>query len=195
MKILKNIILTFLLLGSVASSFGQTVFGGGGTKMGATNCYACVSVLSSNNGTPLVTYINATSDLASSSITFYSVTNVADITAASFGNTNYVTSTNNFGVAGQIVLLRHFATDTYEKLQVSSVTQTNQLLGAWTSTVAAAAGDRIYALTPAGTIPVGAATVSVVGSGVYAGQKGYPLYCEISGTSSCNLNAITATYQ
>jgi hypothetical protein len=63
-------------------------------------------------------------------------------------------------------------------------------------TTAIASGDEIWPMTTAGFIPCGAATtLSLVGNGIYSGQPGKPLLLEVDGTSSCQINAVSATFR
>jgi hypothetical protein len=193
------LVTALLLMGAAAFAVPPAIsmFAGTGTDVGTTLCYAVVSANGSSGDTAVVTYLNATSDLGGSVIKFYTVTDPARATGANTTVTLAVAATNTAAWAdGGIVVIRHMATDTYERRILaapwSTATTNLKLTAAPTTTMAA--GDLIYLGTAAGTIPVGAATKELTGDGIYCGQRGKPLLVEIDGTSLCQINAVCAKY-
>ena len=187
-------VLSLLALTAFGAPEEKVVFAGGGTDVGNTICYAVVSAASANGGTPVVTYLNATSDLSSSKVTFYTYGTNTFVNAAQPGTTFIPVNATNGFVNGDVIVIRHVATDTYEKRILTTFTTNGVLVVTAAPTVATAAGDVIYRVSAAGSIPVGAATLALTGEGIYAGEKGKPLLLEVDGTSTCQLNAVCAKY-
>ena len=113
---MKNIIISImalmLLTASAFAGQGYTQFSTGGNKFltsAATN-YVVITDDSKNGGDPVVTYVNATSDLTSAVLQWYNTTNA--VTCSLGGTTNptsttfYVNSTNGF-VAGDLLVIEH----------------------------------------------------------------------------------------
>lgn len=165
----------------------------GGTDVGNTLCYAVISAHSANAGAPVVTYLNATSDLSSSKVQFYTCGATVPVTGANTTTTIPATTNNASGwVANGIIVIQHIATDTYERRIISSVTSSNVVVTV-APTAATAAGDKMWLATTAGSIPCGATTLIITGD-CYAGQPQKPLLLEVDGTSSCQINAVAAKY-
>lgn len=185
-----------MVIGTACAQQELSVWAGGGTDVGTTLCYTVVSANSKNNAQPVLTYISYSSDKAASALTFYNITNAPAAVSGANATTNVpVIRTNGF-TAGDIVVLRHKATDTYERRIVGTFYTNNSVPVTVAPTVATAAGDILYkcVTTGAGTIPIGATTNSINGPGIYAGQRGLPLLIDLDGTSAVQINAATATY-
>ena len=166
----------------------------GGVGAGTTNSYAVISAVSVRGGAPVVTYVDATSDLAGSVIQSYRVAYIMPVNLTNSSTNLYVTVPKGADKAG-VVLVRHLATDTYERLYCT----TNGLTGTNVATTVAPAeevipNDYVYFMSAAGKIPCGATNVWRSGPGIFAGQRDLPLLIEINGTSACSLNALTAGY-
>lgn len=170
------------------------VYATGGTDVSTTLCYAVISAYSVNGGSPVVTYLDATSDKAGSVVQFYSSSAPINVTGSS-STTNLACSTNGIvGVASNAVLvIQHTSTDTYERRIAYLVGPTNVAVSA-TFDSAVAAGDKIWLQTAKGSIPVGNASISKLGDGIYSGTPGRPLLLEVDGTSACQINAANAKY-
>jgi len=168
-------------------------FAGGGTDVGTNLCYAVVSANGKDQGTPVVTFLSATSDLSSSAVTFYSAGTPTYANYVSTTTSCPVASTNGFA-ANDVIIIRHVAADTYERRIVDTFTSATNLTVTVAPTTALAVGDLVYKATAGGTIPVGNTTLTLNGAGIYAGQKGKPLLLEVNGTSACQVNAVAATY-
>lgn len=201
LKTMKKLISTLLVLAVVclpAQLFAQSGLKStatGGTDVGTTLCYAVISANGNNQSAPVLTYLNATSDKAASVVQFYTAgTPVRADVASSTTNLVVASGDTNGFAANDVVIIRHLATDTYERrILTPNTTATNlNLTVAPTTTVAV--GDLIYKATAAGSIPVGNATKELVGPGIYAGQRGKPLLLEVDGTSACQINAVAASY-
>ena len=173
---------------------------------GATNAGTLATVIigahSVNNGTPVVTSINATTDKSTANVQFYKV--LRQVNAKYATNSTVVISvdsTNGFA-SGDVIIIRHIGNDGYEKRTLTTMTSATNL----TTTAApytTVPGDIIYGVTTtgAGKIPVvtntvatGPYIVSLSGTAIYAGQKGCPLLIEIDATTTGTINYATATY-
>lgn len=199
MKINKNLFLIagMALLATSVFAADLTYWSGGGTDVGNTLCYTVVS-RSGVKPTPVLTYLNATSDKAASVVQFYnagvpvaaSLTNSTTSIFVSITNANTAFTTN-----GGIIIINHVATDTYERRILTGGGTGTNLVVTVAPTSAVLPKDLIYQATTAGSIPVGAANLSLVGPGIYSGTPGRPLLLEVDGTSACQLNAAAADYK
>lgn len=171
------------------------VYATGGTIVGSGTNYAVISAHSVNGGAPVITYLNATGDSATNRVLFYSASVPQAITNVNSTVTLPVTTNINGFVAGAIVIIRHVAADTYERRVISSVTTSTVVLTV-APTSATATGDQLYLATPAGYIPVGVATLSLTGPGIYSGQRQRPLLLDIQSVTGTNatINAVAAEY-
>lgn len=205
---------------------GYTQYSTGGAKYNNTSStnYAVITTESKTGGEPIVTYLNATSDLSSSVVQFYISTNkCTSVFAPGFTNTTtiyYVNSTNLF-VPGDLVVIEHMnATNTYNipssyemgflstfgAAVATNVVNSGGATGSYTNYVytmtnAVAAvspiqiGDNIYQMTKGGNIPVGATTITPSSAGgLYSGRRGSPLLMVLTGTSACTINAASAQF-
>ncbi len=184
---------TLLAVGLCAlglSAFGDSnLVSGVGTGTGASNSVYVVTA--ARGGTPVVEYLNATTDKAGSEVQFWTAGTGVLVSLGSVSGTNLV-SAGGF-TAADTVLIRAVGADLYQKATVSSATATNLVLTG-TLTSALSAGDVVYKLTAGAKIPVGAATISVLGP-CYAGQPGLPLALSIvvATTNTCSINLVTAS--
>lgn len=198
----KTSILTAVLLALVITpAFAVdelAVWAGGGTDVSTNLCYSVVSANSKNQGSPVLTYLNATSDKAGSVVQFYTA---GQPVVANDTNTtvtipvNVSNSSNYFNANGGIIVIQHKATDTYERRVLTTFTGTTNIVVTVAPTTTVAIGDIIWPMTAAGSIPVGNATLTLgPGDGIYCGQKMKPLLMEIDGTSACQINAAAAKF-
>jgi hypothetical protein len=167
-------------------TFSQT-----STDIGATNSHVIISA--NGPGSAQVDYVSVTSDKAGSQLLFYTASTGIPITLATNASQAvvYAVGTGNFS-ANDKVVLRHVATDTYERLVVSSVAATTVTFTA-NPTAATVAGDIIYKMTAGAYVPVGAATKEIIGTS-YIGQLSKPIYVEIDGTSASQINLISGVF-
>jgi len=198
MKIKNILSVLFLVVLALLPAMVQAVdeipfFAGGGTDVGTTLCYAVVSANGKNQGVPVVTYVNATSDKAGSIIQFYNITTSTAANVVSTSTALPVTSTNGFA-SGDIIVIRHLLDDTYERRILTTFTTATNLVTTVAPTVALVVGDIVYRAATAGFIPVGSATLQIVGDGIYAGQPGKPLLLEVDCTSAGQINAVAAKF-
>ncbi len=166
---------------------GYTSFGTGCTKLGTTNVYAVISQESANNGTPNVTYVNATSDTAATVVQFWQITNYVDCVSNNaqvlyFNGTNTATgnlNTNLLMTVNAVFCLHHVANDTYEYLTQSNVLIQGEIFTTNTYTTSAGVGGGTVTntvITPQGYIGLRYAPVNAV-------QNGDRLYlCSPGGT-------------
>lgn len=195
----KTLIAALISMGLTAVSQAQlidpsTVWAGAGTDVGVTLCYTVVSANSANGGTPVVTYLNATADNATNWIQFYQTSKAPAVCVNSNVTVQIpVASTNGFG-AGNIVIIRHKLNDVYERRVVDTFTLATNINVTVAPSFTVQPGDFIYKCSTNGSIPVGAATKELNGSGIYSGQKGLPMLIEVNGALSCQLNSAAARY-
>lgn len=170
-------------------------FGVGSTNGATTLSWAIVSARSANNGTPAVSYINATSDKSTSKVQFYKVTAQAVAQLTNSTTTLYVRGTNGFA-SGDAVVIRHIADDSYEKRTLTSNSASTNLVVTAAPLGAVTQGDIIYKVvtTGAGSIPCGSATITPSGTYLYVGQQGKPLLVELDATTSGTLNVVGGVY-
>lgn len=173
---------------------GLAVWAGGGTDVGTTLCYTVVSANGRNGQAPVLTYLSATADNATNTVKFYTVGAPARCVTTNTTVTIPVASTNGFG-SGDIVVIRHHLTDTYERRVLDTLTISTNLVTTVAPGESVVPGDLIYKATYSGAfIPVGNATIGLAGNGLYAGQAGKPLLLEVTGAAACQVNAACANY-
>lgn len=189
----KLLVAAFAMLALGWPAEAQT-FSGGGTDVSTNLNYYIVTARGA--GTARINFISATSDKAGSLVTFHTSGAPVTVTAAGAA-TNTVTAvgTGNFAAA-DVVVVRRAVADTYERAVVDSVTATNITftanLGGTT-----AAGDLLYKASTNAAIPVGNATVTLNagGGGLYNGREGRPILVSLDGTSACQINTISGTFE
>lgn len=205
-KLSTLIITALLVLGMVAPALAvdpKQFFSSGGTAVSTTLSYAVVSAYSANGGTPVVKFLSLDSDKAASKLQFYTVTAPTTANYVSTTTSLPVASTNGF-VVNDIIVIRHQATDTYERRVITTFTSATNLTVTSAPTVALAVGDMVYDATAAGFITYGIihsegmGTNTIVapgGGGIYSGQPGMPLLMEIDCTALGHINAVHASYE
>lgn len=161
------------------------------TDIGATNSHVIVSA--NGPGSAQVDYVSVTSDKAASQLLFYTASTGIPVTLATNASQAvvYVAGTGNFA-ANDKVVLRHVASDTYERLVVSAVAATTTTFTA-NPTAATVAGDIVYKMTAGPAIPVGNATVTI-SVPFYYGQASKPIYAEVDGTAASQINLISGKF-
>lgn len=177
----------------------QTAFSVSTTNPATTLSYLVVSERSANGGTPAVTYLTAGSDLASSQVTTYKVTHVVGAQYATNATTTLsVNNTNGFS-SGDVIIIRHYLNDTYEKRILTTMTGSTNLVLTAAPVAAVIPGDTIYRVVTSGAqnIPWGATTNSVgggAGGPIIVGQRGLPLLMEINATSTAGRLSCAGVY-
>lgn len=167
-------------------TFSQT-----STDIGATNSHVIISA--NGPGSAQVDYVSVTSDKAGSLLLFYTASTGIPITLATNASQAvvYAAGTGNFA-ANDKVVLRHVATDTYDRLVVSAVAAgTTTFTG--NPSAATVAGDIVYKMTAGPALPVGAATLTIAVP-FYYGQASKPIYAEVDGTSASQINLISGKF-
>lgn len=171
-------------------------FGGGSLSNSAI-----IGAFTKNGGAPVLTFLNASALHASATVQFYSCTNFTDAKEATTNvRTNYVGSTNGFSV-NTVVVVRHLATDTYERLVMAPPNTTNIVFASDPATPLAV-GDLIYQQTAGGTIQVATNnvannfTINLLGDGIYSGTPGRPLLidCITAVGTNGQIKAVSAKF-
>jgi hypothetical protein len=165
---------------------------GTGTDVSTTLCYYAFS--SKGAGTPVIKYLNVTSDKASSVVQFYTAGSSILVTNSVIAGTNTIllTGTTSGFQTNDVIVIRSVSNDTYQRTSVSQVAA-GSIVTAQNTAFALAAGDVIYRMSTAGAIPVGNATVTITGA-CYSGARDKPLLLEVDGTSACQINAVYAEW-
>ena len=173
----------FLLTALCASAQVATTFSGSGVySTGAASNYI---VSARGSGAPVITYLNCTGGNADNVATFYSV---SGLTVATSTNTTVVipvNGTNNFA-SGTVIVIRHLANDTYERRVLTTMTTATEMTTTVAPTTAVAAGDIIYAMTSAGTLPIGTSKEVIASGGCWFGTANMPILIQTSGTTVTN---------
>lgn len=191
-----GVVLASLALSAYSQNAGLTGVSIGGTVVSGALNYAVISAYSATGLPAKVTHIDGTSDLATSKFLFYSVPAYCGITNTNTTVTIPVNQTNGFA-ANDIVVLRHVATDTYERRVITSLVS-NSIVLTVAPTVAVRNGDIMYTCRTNGFIPrSNSSTNTVVDSptGFYTAQPNLPLLIDLDGTSACTINLVNATYR
>jgi hypothetical protein len=161
------------------------------SRSGTTSAYVVGSVTGNH---AVLTHINATSDLSTSRITFFDSGNQIAVTAASAAGQTALNAPGTGNFAGSdLVVIHKVDTDTYEVASVSSVTASTVVLSANLGT-AVGVGDKVYKLTSAGSIALGAATVEKT-TPIRAWDTNKPAVVRITGTSACAINSATFQFR
>lgn len=188
---------------------GAFTGGGGGSYTLNTTNFAVGTINKASGNQAVCTLLNVKSDLAGSSITIWTdlngaagnapgdaaVTNsTTTITMATLSTNANLCNTNGLQV-GWPVVIRHVATDSYEVRIVSSLTTSNVVVGA-ASTTAVSTGDLLYPMTPTATIPCGAATISLgPGDFIAAAAPNSPFLVSVTFTSAGQVNCASGRFQ
>lgn len=180
-------------------SAGLTAVSVGTTNGNTALSWAIVPARSANAGTPVITYLNASSDLSFAAITNYTITAT---TVANFTNSTVslpTTGTNGFAV-NDYVIIRHALTENYEKRVVDTPTSATNVTVTVAPLEAVLPGDVLYRCQAKGSayIPFSAAgtniSLTAAGLPIFAGQKGCPMLIEVNATTKGAINALTAIW-
>lgn len=194
MKTLFKFLLSFVALFALThSASAQRWISGTSIDIGATNTYYIAPA--DRVGQPVVSYFNATSDAAGSTIKGYTTGAGIPATAAAASGQAVVTHASGTGAfnANDVVIVRSVANNTYQRCVVASRTGTSVTFNE-NLNFSLVAGDQLYVATLSSTIPVGAATVSVLDD-TFVGTEGRPLLVDLNGTSASQINLITIEYK
>lgn len=220
---------TVSALADTTPEVGFSAFASGGTQFNASGLtnYAVIPDFSKiANAQGVLSYVNATSDKTGAAVLFFTPTNTTQVfgtnsgffTNATTTSNYYIGSTNSLAI-GTNVLIKHNITNgppVYELAQVfglgtivgTNVTGppssfTTNFIYAITNTTALVTpvlpGDFVYALAPAGTIPIVSVNTALSvsggsGGGIYAGPPGKPYMVEIIGGTNATINAISGAF-
>lgn len=177
------------LLFAPPAAQAQRFVSGTSTDIGVTNTYHITPA--TLRGQPVVTYFSATSDKAASVMRSYTAAAPIPVTATAAASQAVVTHASGASAfaGNDIVIVRSVANDTYQRCVVLSDTATTVTF-VENLNFALAAGDQLYIATSKATIPVGAATVSVLRE-TFTGVENRPLLIDLDGTSASQINLIT----
>jgi len=160
---------------------------------GSTNAYAILPASSANEGAPVVTYVNATSDKAGAKIQCYRVGEIS--TASKVNSTTSVYVDDNASPSNAtLIVIWHASAGTYERLAATAASTATNCVTTVAPATAVAPGDMVYSMSAAGFVPLGATNVAVNGPGVFYGQLGLPLLIDVDGTSACAVNVLSGIY-
>ena len=163
--------------------------------------------------TPMATYVNAKSDLAGSVLTLYYAQGQSAVYATNSTTALYVNQTNGLNLNYPLVIAHAGGIDEiriataavpyttnstvspFFPYNTNSVVTWNVTLGA-APTYAALPGDQVYFYATQGTIPVGAATLTL-GPAPYvlAGQFQTPLLLGLNFTTAGAINIVTGEFK
>jgi len=148
----------------------------------------------------VVHFLRATSDLATAVCKVYSSGAPVKITAASGGSTNVVgvsaADATTFTTTNRVLILRHVASDTYERL-VNLTPTGNTIKFAIATETAVAKDDLIYVCTAVGPgLLVGAAQKEYnIPDGIFTGDAGRPLLFEVNATTLAKIEAYAGKFR
>jgi len=198
---MKYLIIIALVLGAISSKAqtGFPAFAAGGTRQNGTNFVVVPSQTTLPNAQPLVTYLSATGTNTAAVLNFWFSTNQTKVLFTNNATTITVGSTNGF-TANTVIVVQHSGLNAlldrvqYERLQVSSVANTNQivLVNAPLNTIQT--NDVVYQETLMSSLPIGNATVTLTGPGVVSGFRGKPWLIDEGGSTNTTINAINIQF-
>jgi len=138
-----------------------------------------------------------TSDLAGSVLSLSSGVGAYTVAsnATSSATTIYITSTNGL-VSGDVLVLQTWGgTNAYDTVASNPTASNAVVITARGFGVAVTAGDQIYKMSAASTIPIGSGTANYQGEALFVGNKGRPVRATLNGTSANTINTFTARYE
>jgi hypothetical protein len=188
--ILLALALPSFAMDALAQSY--SVYSTGNTLVSDSLSTATIGMRSSNGGTPLLTYLNATGDTSTSCVTFYACKNKVMVNYTNTATSIPVDATNGFS-SGDVILIQHIVGDKYEERKLAAFTGQTNLTTTLDPTLEVTPGDVIYRVVPTATIPVGSNSISISGPGIFSGQRGLPLLMDITGSAAVYINAACAT--
>jgi len=225
-KILKLTVCGLAITGLAVGSYAATILVGKGGAGKADNSpftgplfqststtnaatvlsYAILTAKSVNGGVPVVTHAEATSDLISAKLQFYRVTGITRVGYTNSTVTIPVDQTNGIAEGSAVVIIRHFADDSYEKRILTTSTGATNIVTTVAPLGTCVPGDLVYRAVTAGAgfLPFTGTNTGIASSlswrydnagGIFTGQAEVPLLVEIDGTSAATLQLLTAEYR
>ena len=159
-------------------------------------------VVTSGQGISRTQFLAAKSDSSAGTLKFYTAGSPITVTNdLAVGLSNILCTTTGTDLAGgDVIVIRDVSADAYQRVLVSSTNAsgiliTNSLTSA-TTDFALEAGDLIYRMTSAFSVPIGATltTFGVSGQGaVWSSQANRPALFEVSATGSTTNHALAAS--
>lgn len=141
------------------------------------------SANSANGGVARILYLNTTGGNPDNVTSFYGPTATATMANYVGATTSVpVASTNGFA-SGDVVVIRHRATDTYEMGVLTTFTSATNLTLTANQVTACAVGDVVYKMEAAGSILTGAAKEINAPSGLWIAKRPGPVLLRLGGTS------------
>jgi len=139
-----------------------------------------------------------TSDLAGSVLSLSTGVGAYTVlsNATSSATTIYIASTNGLSSGDALVLQTWGGTNGYDTVASNPAASNAVVITAGGFGAAVSAGDQLYKMSAATTIPVGSnGTVNYQGEALFVGNKGRPVRATLNGTSANTINSITAHYE
>jgi hypothetical protein len=176
----------------------ETYFSGVGTAVSTNESFVVLKASGDQGGqgVPRVEYLNATADTATGELVFWEAGDPVELTASSSGTTNILRCVGTTFVTNSLIILRHLATDTYERLLVMTNSATSVTLTNATA-AAVAKGDLVYLLTPGPRLPVGNATKEYAPANpLYSGNEARPTLIRLLGlgTNTVRINLVSGRF-
>jgi hypothetical protein len=191
---MKLILLSLALAAVVPLASGQSysTFAVCGTAISPSNTTATISAQSANGGIPVLTYLNVTASGDSGYVTFWTVASQTVATGDSVSNSIPVVSVTGYQTG--TLLIRHMASDTYDRVTPSTAQGLNLRVSPLPSSTVVA-GDIIYKMMSVASIPVSAGNLVIDNpSGIFSGLEKMPLMVTVQGTGKYQINAACAKY-
>lgn len=190
---MKNMIKIIIALLMPISAFAGNYFSELGTDVSTNLCYSIVKPIGDIGR---IEYINITSDLSSSAITFKDGTFKSLVTSYDDGSPTVIGTASGLSYnTNDVIVIYSPSSGNTERLVIATRTSSN-ITTTTSVSFEPVEGDVLYIMTANGSIPVGAATkeINATGSAVYNGQKDYPILVEVNGTSACQVNLISGVF-
>lgn len=141
-----------------------------------------------------IQYVSATSDKATSLLTFKAPAKATTVTDTAATGQKVIKCVPYAGAtANDVVVGYSYAAGQAFRGVVASVQAGVSLTLAANLALALAPGDRVFLMAAAGQIPVAAATKDVNAPTVFAVDEG-PALIELDGTSACRINLVAGEY-
>jgi hypothetical protein len=213
MKKFLSILTAAVALNASALAYDSTPFAASGVGNGTAFCYAIIPA--SDYQKVQVQYINATSDKVGSVLTFLASTSYGGegtvITGTGAGaNTIICPAPAGLLTSGSEVVIQGSSA---QRMVVSgtgtvSIVTTSTTVGeaiitgttveptiTFTGTLSSPvnAGDKVYLMSPQGTVPVGVSTISIQAPTIFA-TAGGPALIELTGSTNCSINLLGGTH-
>jgi len=115
--------------------------------------------------------------------------------AVSSATTIYIASTNGLKSGDMLVLQTAAGVNAYDTVASDPAASNAVVITASGFGVAVTAGDQLYKMSTASSLPVGSNTVNYQGQAIFVGNKGRPVRATLNGTSTNTINSITAAYE